>query len=298
MSELPATLTYFGNLQSISQVLNKCALPLVEASQLHNPFLPDKNTPLAFTVSEMFEQSVKFISHAILGKSAPRGQPNHPLIKAIARWRLENRFNDESEIREALNGLLPAMVEKTFNDAKVAHQRWIDFVSQKRIVVLYEKFQELQQWERLIYQHKGAAIKFKCATDDIFKFAHPAIYQKKPMQTVELSDYIEHMVGTKTEIEFNPLNILLAQNYSQRTFKEWRMVVNSDDYTENLIEFPVGAIQSVYIDALVPAQSVEQLKNHLAKMNSHIHVYQAKCKRNEYELEFVKISDNHDEPPE
>ncbi|WP_444998062.1 hypothetical protein [Aliikangiella sp. IMCC44359] len=300
MSDLPATLTYFGSLQNVSQVLNKCALPLYEAHQLCNPFLPDKNTSLAFSIQDFFDNSVKYIAHAILGKSAPKGQPNHPLIKAIMRWRLENRFNDETEIKEALSGLLPAMVEKTFKDAKDCHQAWIDYVSTKRVTVLYEKYQELALWERVLFQHKGAAIKFKCPEGSIFEHCMPVKYQKKTVNTVEQMDYVEQMVGVKPEIEFNPKDILLAQNYALRNFKEWRLIFdinNTKEPVEN-IKFPVGLIQSVYIGALVPEPAVEQLKNHLARMNPKIHVYQVKCKLNEYELDFEKISEHVEETTE
>ena len=295
MSDLPATLTYFGNLQNISQVINKLALPLKQAHQLANPFLPDRNTEMAFSVKELFDASVKQIAHAILGRSAPRGQPNHPLQKAVMRWRMENRFNDESEIKEALQGLLPAMVEKTFNHAKENHQEWIDYVSSKRLVTLFEKYQELELWEAASIQHKGAAIKFKCEEDSIFDFCEPAVYSKIPATTVDLKSYIEHMMGIIPEIEFDPQQTLLAQNYAKRGFKEWRLLVDDNEFEEQWIEFPLELIQSVYIGALVPEKTAEQLKNHLAKLNPNINVFQGHCRANEYSIEFDRISEHVEE---
>jgi|GEM_PF-2066287 len=292
MSDLPATLTYFGSLQNISQVINKLALPLKQAHQLADPFLPDSHTKMAFTVSELFDAAVKHIAHAILGRSAPRGQPNHPLQKAVMRWRMENRFSDEAEIKEALQGLLPAMVEKTFNDAKANHQQWIDYVSSKRIVSLFEKFQDLELWEKGSIQHKGAAIKFKCVEDSIFEKCSPAQYAKIPASTVDLKTYIEYMVGTIPEIEFDPRQTLLAQNYAKRGLKEWRLIADDNDFDEQWLEFPIELIQSVYIGALVPEKMAEQLKNHLAKLNPKINVFQARCRANEYSLEFEKISEH------
>ncbi|MCW9018021.1 MAG: hypothetical protein OQJ89_13710 [Kangiellaceae bacterium] len=291
MSDLPATLTYFSSLQNVGHVLNRCALPVVEAHQLNDPFLPDKNTHMPFSVKELFDGSVKTIAHAILGKSPPRGQPNHPLQKAIMRWRMENRFNDESEIKEALQGLLPAMVEKSFNEAKESHQDWVNFISSKRLACLYEKFQTLDMWESLGLNHKGAAIKFRCAEDSIFQHCKPAVYKRIPATTVNEKEYVEYMIGSRPEIEVNPEASLLTQSYAKRQQKEWRLVVDNNEHAEQWLDFVPSLIQSVYLGIYVSEKVVEQLKSHLSKLNPQAHLYQAKCTDNEYSIEFVKLNE-------
>lgn len=295
MSDLPANLTYFGSIQKIGQIITKRALPLVEAHELNDPFLPDKNSQLPFTVSQMFDNAVKHIAHAILGASSPRGQPNHPLQKAIIRWRMENRFSDESEVKEALQGLLPAMVEKAFNEAKETHQAWLDFVKNKKLAILYEKNQDLALWKFIASSHRGAAIKFKCEDDSIFNQCHPVSYDKKPASTVSLKDYTAYMVGDLPKVEFDVMSLILNQDYSLRTYKEWRLITDSNDTDDQWLEFPMSAIQSVYLGALVPEKIITQLKNHLLKTNPKIKVYQAKVKALEYGLDFEKISENPDD---
>lgn len=295
MSDLPATLTFFGNLQVISKVINKLALPVHDVHQLTDPFMPDHNTQLSFSLSDLFQSSAKYIAHAILGRTPPRGQPNHPLQKAMMRWRMENRFSDEEEIKEALQGLLPAMVEKSFNEAKAQQSDWVDFVSSKRLVTFYEKFQELQLWDKQGFNHKGAAIKFRCDPDSIFANCEPVKYTKVPAKTVDQHLYVEHMVGVVPEIEFDPLQIILTQNYAHRHLKEWRLLVDNDEFEEQWLEFSLDIVQSVYIGALVPEKTAEQLKVHLAKLNPSINVFQARCRPNEFTLEFEKISEHVEE---
>lgn len=290
MTELPANLIYFASLQGLSQILKKSALPLLEAHQLNDPFLPNRCTPIGFSVQQLFDTAVKHITHAILGKSPPRGQPNHPLIKAIMRWRMENRFNDESEVREALQGLLPAMVEQAFIDAEHNHQAWIDYVSSVRVIPFYETFQSLSCWENLGFAHKGVAIKFKCTTESLFDNCSAVEYSKTPAVTVNQKDFVEHLIGVLPEVKCDPQPLLLRQNYQHRQMKEWRLVVNAEDFAEPWIEFPESFIQSVYIGALVGDKNTEQLKNHLAKLNPQINVYRACCKNNEFSLDFDKIS--------
>ncbi len=292
MADLPVTLSYFGSLQNVSRIISQSGLLLMQAHQLNDPFLPDKNTAMAFGVQSLFESSVKHISHAILGKTAPRGQPNHPLQKAIMRWRMEDRFNDEAEVKEALQGLLPAMVEQAFNEAKESHAKWVSYVSTKKLVSFYEKYNALELWESRGLQHKGAVIKFKCDEASIFKYCHKVNYQRFPAATVDATSYIDHMIGTSTEIAFDPQSTLLTQNSSKRSLKEWRLIIDDSEFDENYLEFPLSLIQSIYVGALVPEKMARQFEDQVASLNPNILVYQACCKPGEYELMFNKISDN------
>jgi len=296
MTELPSTLTYFGSLSTISQVLTKSSLPLLKASQLQDPFLPDACSGMPFTAKDLFDTSVKYIAGAIFGKTAPRGQPNHPLQKAIMRWRMENRFNDELEVKEALQGLLPAMVDKSFGDAMSVHMNWIQYVSSMRIVPFYERFQELDIWETKGLALKGAAIKFKCLEDSIFSQCSPANYKKIPAVTVDVMAYVEEMTGVSPEVEHDYKEVLLTQNYVHRKDKEWRMLVNES--VEPSIAFPAELIKSVYLGAQVSDVNVDKLTKHLAKLYPQVNVYQAKCKTREYDLEFVRLNETPEETEE
>ena len=292
MSDLPATLTYFDSFQSIGKILTKSALPLLEAHHLNDPFLPNKTTPMDFNARELFEASIKYIVSSILGKIRPRGQPNHPLQKAILRWRMENRFTDESEIRAALQGLLPAMVEQSFNEAKVSHQAWVDFVSSKKMVILYEKYSDIMLWETRGLQHKGAAIKFKCTEDSLFQRCRAVVYKNIPATTVCQKAYVEHMVGVLNEIEFDPLETILTQNNFHRKFKEWRLLIDAAMFEDEWAYFPMSMVQSVYLGALVPDKTVEQFKGFLGKIAPDAVLFHAQCKTNHYEIGFERISES------
>jgi len=208
---------------------------------------------------------------------------------------MENRFNDESEVKEALQGLLPSMVEKSFNDAKTCHKEWVKYVTLNHVVPLFEKFQELELWQEKGLGLKGAAIKFKCPDDSIFSKCQPVEYTKVPATTVRALSYVEQMVGDIPEVEFNPQKILLTQNYDHRKNKEWRLISDSEEAS---LVFPPDLIQSVYLGALVSSSNAEKLKNHLAKVNPSVNVYHAHCKTNEFGLDFKKINEEIDEAEE
>ncbi len=299
MSNLPATLTYFGSIQKIGQILNRSAVPLLQAHELCDPFLPNRFTPLPFSYDQLFEAAVKEVAHYILGVSPPRGQPNHPLQKAILRWRMENRFNDEHEIREALQGLLPAMVEKAYEHAKLAHSNWVNFVSSKKVAAFYEQNQELAMWQLLGHSHRGAAIKFNCSNEE-FENCMPADYHKMPASTVSLKQYVEYMMGLLPEVEIDVEKIILRQDYSHRKQKEWRLVVDCNEQKDQWWHFKTNSIRSIYLGALVPEKTCEQLKKHLAKLNPKIRLFKAQAEINSYSLDFTKISEDscEEEPTE
>lgn len=289
MADLPPSLSYYGSFQGVMQILKHQSLPLFQADELRDPFLPNKFTQLDFDCQALFERSVKYMTSAILGKSAPKGNPNHPLQKAIKRWRGENRFNDESEIRESLVALLPAMVEKSFEHAQEIHAEWLAFVENKRLLPFFENADNSELWLLEAERYSGVVIKFKCAEESIFEQCLPIDYSKKPPKTVSIGDSVELMVGELNEITPHFMKLLLTQNYHFRSQKEWRLVVERTPEDELCLSFPSELIQSIFIGAAVPLPKVEQLNLLSKKLGANINVYQSVCSDTSYEFDFEKL---------
>ena len=288
MSDLPASLAYYGSYQGAMQILKHQSLPLFQADQLRDPFLPTQFTELGFDCQELFEQSVKYMTSAILGKSPPKGNPNHPLQKAIRRWRGENRFSDEEEIRNSLIGLLPAMVEKEFNGAKEIHQEWLEFIENKRFLPFFESANNSELWLSEAEHYSGVVIKFKCSEDSIMEKCLPVNYSRNPPKTVNINDCVDLMVGDINEIPTDFTQLVMTQNYQFRNQKEWRLMIDWSAEDEYCIEFPADLIQSIYIGAAVPKLKAEQLSIITKELNSNINLYQALCSDNSYEFKYEK----------
>ncbi len=288
MADLPPSLAYYGSFQGVMQILKHQSLPLFQADELRDPFLPNKFTNLDFDCQALFERSVKYMTSAILGKGAPKGNPNHPLQKAIRRWRGENRFNDEAEIRESLVGLLPAMVEKSFNHAKEIHLEWLEFIENKRILPFFESANNPELWLLEAERYSGVVIKFKCAEESIFRSCMPVFYGKKPPKTVNIGDCVDFMVGDINEMAIDFTKLLLTQNYQFRSQKEWRLVIDRNPEEELCLEFSSDLIQSIYIGAAVPIVKAEQICEFAKNLDDKINVYKAVCSENSYEFIFEK----------
>lgn len=292
MTRTPSNLTYFGSLNGITQVLRQLSLPVFQAHQLNDPFMPVRETELPFSISEFYSQTVKYICHAILARTPPRGNPSHPLQKAIIRWRMEERFNDESEIKETLQGLLPGMVEPVYNEAKSNHQAFLDYIASKRVIPFFNKYDDLTLWQLEGFAHQGVAIKFKCLENSIFEQCHAVNYIRKPASGLDPQKYVDYMVGLSPEVEIDFENVLIAQNYQQQKFKEWRLLIDSDQTDNDWLPFPKELIQGIYVGALVNQDTIVQLKTNLNKVNKKIPIYQAHCKSTEFAFEFEKVELN------
>jgi len=289
MTELPASLAYYGSSRGVIQILEHQSLPLFQAHEMRDPFLPTMQTELDFDCQDLFERSVKYMTSAILGKAAPKGNPNHPLQKAIMRWRGENRFSDETEIRESLEGLMPAMVEKSFNEAKEIHGDWRIFVENKRMLSFYEDTNNSDLWLLEAEHHSGVVLKFNCADDSLFKQCSPVIYSKQPPKTVSIESCVELMVGELNEMPTDFMDLILTQNYQYRAQKEWRLVIERQPEDEFCLNFPSELIKSVYIAAAVSLVKREQICSLTKQLDDKINIYQAVCSSNSYEFYFEKL---------
>lgn len=289
MPDLPLSLSYYGSSGKMVKALKQRSLPLLESHELGDPFMLSRTTELPFDCQDLFEATVKNMTASILGKSAPKGNPNHPLLKAMLRWRGEGRFSDEAEIRESLVGLLPAMVEKTFNEARAMHQDWQAFVDKKRIIPFFESATDSNLWRREGENYSGIAIKFKSEEGSLFENCQPINYSKTPPSSVGLKDCVEYMVGASNEIPCDFQKTLLTQNYDFRAQKGWRYLADIANPTQFSIELPIDLVQGVYIGANVSTDNARRIASLVGTLSKSINVYQARCSEYAYEFNFDKV---------
>ena len=288
-NNLPNSLVYFGTCAGVLQILRHKRLPLFRVLSLKDPFLPSPTEPINFSKQELYEESVKFMSAAILGKEMPRGNPNHPLQKAIARWRGEERFSSESEIRESLENLLPPMVEQTYAEANSIHRQWQDFIKHKAMLPLFANYDDPMMWYNEGRKYAGVAIRFKVAEDSPFEQCSAVSYSQQTISTVSLRDTRDLLVGMAQELIKDFDSTMIRQSSVFRSQKEWRLILEKEKPEELYFEYPINLVQSLYIGPLVDEDKVQQLKEYTQLVNKNINIYQAKCSDIKYELDFVKL---------
>ena len=197
-------------------LFDKLALPLFEVHSHKDPFLPNKFTPFDLNEEDLLEAAIKYITGAIFSASAPAGDPNHPLVKAINRWRMEDRFSNEQEIKEALDTLISPMVTQVYNQSLEEYDNWQNFLTHHRITRFFESINNPQLWQTEGQQYSAIAIKIKCADDSFMEQCKPLIYQTKPAQTIDMMQCVKLLMGEIRELKIDPESILLTQNSKLR----------------------------------------------------------------------------------
>ena len=289
-NDLPTSLVYFGTCAGVLQILKHKRLPLFRLPSLKDPFCPSPDLPMNFSKQDLFEDSVKSMTASILGKEAPRGNPNHPLQKAISRLRGEQRFSTEAEIRESLENLLPAMVEQTYAIATQIHREWQDFVKVKAILPLYKNHEDSLLWYTEGKKYSGVAIRFKNEEDGPLESCMSVDYSKTPLSTVRIKDTVDLLTGMSQELPRDFDSTLTRQNSLFRTQKEWRLILDRDKPEEMYVEYSAKLIQSIYIGPLVGEDKVQQILDYSKITNEKTNVYRAQVLDRAYELDFVKIN--------
>ena len=188
MNPQPTALNFFGSFAQINQILKLSALPLYESHQLKDPFIPTKTMTIEFNRTEMLESTIRRMVGLILSKSSPKGNPNHPMQKVIRRWRSEERFESEKDIRTALESLLPTVVEQNYHQAETYYEDLRQFIENQRIVRFFDNLNDIQLWNSEAQHYTGAVIRFDFSDNESFMSQlHPANYPTTPAKVLALT---------------------------------------------------------------------------------------------------------------
>lgn len=263
-------------------------LPVSSLEQLKDPFMPAASVFPEFSRNDLLEASIKYISGMIFGPKMPPGNPNNSLYKAIQRWRAESRFNDEIEVREALQGLLPSMVEINYQQACEQQKNWCQYVEAKRVVRVYDSVLHDELWLNEANRYSGIAVRFKVTEESLFSQLKAANYQTKPPKTVSLSQYVQLLCGERYEINFDPESCLLTQAQASKSQKEWRLLLAAEP-GKTSCSIACETISAIYIGPLVSDDKRSHLINWLSQHLPDVDLQQVSTHPLEYKLQNEKI---------
>ncbi len=291
MSPIPSTLHYFASIEEIHQILDLSALPLFEANELNDPFLPTKFSQINFTPSELLQVAIKRMISIVLGHQPHASNPQHPMQKVASRWRDENRFTHEEEIRTALINLLPPVVEQAHNDAKQSFSEIHNFINSRRFNRFFTNMNDLLTWQIHGKQYAGGAIAFRVKQTPPFDECHEVKYQSKPSQILDVIQCAKQMLGESAPENINPKTNLLIQNQKLKSQKEWRLMTQNFDSNRPWISFNKEMIKGIYLGPCVPDNKITYLKNYMQKKIPAASLYVAQIKRTHFEFEFDTYED-------
>ncbi len=283
----PSSLYFFGPFELIAQVMQKRALPIKSLIELSDPYLPAFQDTLEFDKNELFDLSVHHITSNVFGRSMPAGNPSNPIYKAEQRWRAENRFNDPSEVKQALSSLLPNLIEQHYREASSEQRKWYRAVAELKIAQLYNTLGLDLLWQYQAKGFTGAAIKFAFPDEVDNLNIQPVNYAQKPLASINPRTIIKQMCGEISEETTSPIDSLLTDNKDKRQFKEWRVLVkaSSDQWWLPIRE---NFFRAVYLGPLIKDEHKKQLENLAVALGSRFEVFQGKTHLNGFSLDWEK----------
>ena len=292
----PNSLVKFTTAESAIKILTEGKLRWSAPCCFHDPFELDHRSALNFDSRALLLAAVKNTIALIFSRDEPRG--GSPLIKAIRRWRAEERFESEEEAHEVLSELLQSMVTQREPELLSIMRDWRNYSKSLRVLCMSDGHEDINLWHTYSDNHTGAAIRFGCAEDSSLASPHPVHYTERKPEITPLSEQIEILINQsniRVQDSFPEKFLTKAKPNSKE--KEWRFLREasgnpSHDETSWFedVPFPLTEVRAVYLGSAIDSKNKEQLLSLVKRKYQKVKIFQAQPLHHKYELDFERIN--------
>lgn len=198
----PSSLVKFTDAAAALRILSESTLRWSAPCLFNDPFELNHNTSLSFDSRGLLAACVKYTLGLIFSRDDPKG--GSPLVKAIRRWRMEDRFDSEDEAQEVLTELLNSMVLHREPEMIAIMQEWQQYSSQLRILCLAESHENVSLWQSNGGNHSGVAIRFACGDETSMESPQPMKYTDNKPEITSLAEEMEILMSqSSTKVQEN-----------------------------------------------------------------------------------------------
>ncbi len=291
----PTSLVKFASADSAIRILTQSSLRWSAPYLFNDPFELTHRSSLNFDSKGLLIACVKNTLALIFSRDDPVG--NSPLIKAIKRWRAEDRFDSEDEANEVLSELLSSMVKQREPELLQIMKDWESYSARLRILCLADSHDESALWERYGDNHSGVAIRLATGEDTSLEKPLPVSYTDKKPEISSLKEQIDILMNqAEVRVQESFEEKFLCKSKSQSHLKEWRLLKSTKDEStaEHLwyedINFPDHEVKAVYFGATMSAEKKLELNKLLLSKFPKTKLFQAKAFSDKFELDFERIN--------
>ena len=294
----PDALYKYVSADSARQILCEASLRWVSPALVDDPWFIGYNAKLGFDHQDVNKAMLNTAVAMIFSRDLPKGNREHPLYKAIVRWRSEERFNNETEAYDALSELLaptPETLQQKLNNIRTA---WQEIVANARTLSFSENPKILQSWHHSASNFKGLVLRFD---KEHFESAKPVEYSNQRLHLTTIKEQVHDLVGIqKSTVEESFEGKLLSNSKQFAYEKEWRCIKLFDeedlDCGEDIEDwykdeaFPTEALRAAYFGFNMPDYEVQEIA-HLLHMNyPHTALYMSRRIDEQFDIEFDKVN--------
>lgn len=291
----PTSLVKFTDADTAIKILTDAKFRWSAPYLLKDPFELNHRSNLSFDSKGLLLACVKATLGLIFTRDEPVG--NSPLIKAVRRWRTEQRFDTEDEAAEVLNELLASMVSHRDPELLQVMKDWKQYSGSLRLLCLSESHENLSLWENYGNRHTGIAIRIACGEDSNFERPAAVKYSDTKPEISTLNEQVEALMKQEElNIQEYFTEKFLCKPKSHSNEKEWRLLtsVNTDPADESSwfedIGFATTEIRAVYLGAGIQEAKKQKILSLLDRQYPKVKQFQAAAMSNKFELDFQRLS--------
>lgn len=294
----PDALYKYMSFDTARQILEDGTLRWRSPELLGDPWFIGHQTQLDFDHLVINKAMLNTAVSMLFTRDIPAGSKDHPLYKAICRWRAEDRFKDETEAWDALKELLAPTPETLQHKLASITSSWQDLVANSRMVCFSSTPKEIQNWHRYGCDFQGLAMRF----EPIGSLAEPrpVEYTNQRQHLTTVKEQVNDLVGIERAREEEKFESKLLSKGKHLSFeKEWRCLrvipeedldcgEDSEDWYMDEA-FPTGSLKAVYIGFKMPTHQIKEVAR-LIKTYPDTTVYISKPIDEQFDLEFGKLN--------
>lgn len=295
----PTSLVKFTGPEAGLRILSDSQLRWSAPVLFADPFELNHHSSLNFDSRKLLSSCVKSTMGLIFSRDDPMG--SSPLIKAIRRWRSEDRFDNEEEAQEVLSELLTSMVQHREPEMLRLMKDWRDYTRRLRILCLSEKHDENSLWWRYADNHRGIAIRFACGDETSLPRPMAVRYTETKPEITPLSEQMEILMNqTNVEVQKSFPDKFLSKSKADIKEREWRILqqVDGNNLPDNEslwyeeVPFQETEVRAIYFGVATDARLKQDISNLVKRRYPKTKLFQARTQAANFELEFDRIDSN------
>lgn len=295
----PDALFKYLTADAAREILCEGTLRWVSPALNDDPWFIGYDVDLGFDHTDINKAMLKTAVSMIFDREIPSGNRDHPLYKAICRWRAEERFHNETEAWDALAELLAPTPETLQQKLEKLTFAWQERVANSRMVSFSDNPKVLQSWHVQADNFRGVVLRFE-ATGNL-EIAQPVHYSNQRVHLTTIQEQVHDLVGIEranVEAKFEAKLLTHSKLFSHE--REWRCIQlfqeEDLDCGEELEDWYMDAafapetLKAVYFGFAMPEYEMKELAALITASYPNTVLYQARKLDELYEIEFDKIS--------
>jgi len=291
----PDTLIKYVGPDTAQKILSSGTLRWSSPELFDEPWGVRLDPRLGFDHQMVSQAMLKAATGMIFARDMPEGNLDHPLFKAIRRWRAEERFQNEAEAFEALSELLASTSEVVRGKLLQMLTTWQTLVETARVVCLAETHKDVQSWRLYAQNHRGAALRFSC--DGVLRKPVAVEYSSSRPKLTTLKEQVEDLIGIKQAPATDSYATkLFLKSRADAGEKEWRCLrqMNEEDLdcgedVEDWYQddpFPAKELKAIYLGFMMPEDTRAKIIALVTRDYPQTAIYISRPLDDAYELEF------------